>query len=104
MRINATVAIAELKWIVFLALLLVSAAMILVPQCRIEATISLHRGLLCIASFWTTYRAWKLNQLSRTQQELVDGLANGSLPANLSAFERLSLAVGFLAALVFVVF
>ncbi len=104
MKIKLTAALGELKRLLFLALLLVSAAVIALPQYRIQSTIALHHALLGLACFWTTYRAWKLNQLSKTQQELVEGLVSGSTPANLSAFERLSLGVGFLAALVLVVF
>lgn len=100
MKIKVSAALGELKRLLFLALLLVSAAVIVFPQYRIQATISLHRTLLCIACFWATYRAWKLSQLAKTHQELVDGLAGGSIPANFSAFEKLSLAAGFLAALV----
>jgi hypothetical protein len=100
MKINATTALSELKRLLFLALLLVSAAVVVVPQYRVPTTITLHRALLTVACFWSTYRAWKLGQLSKTHKELVDGLANGSIPANFSSFERLSLAAGFLAALV----
>jgi len=100
MRIKAIVFLSEVRRLVFLGLLLVSAAIIVMPQCRIGSTVVVQRALLTVACIWTTYRALRLGYLSKTHAEAVSGIVNGELPRSLSAFEMLSLGAGFIATMV----
>ena len=64
----------EIRKLLPIALLLVSAAIIAFPHYRIESAVRLHRALMTLECFWVVGWAMRNRHLSKTFGETVDAV------------------------------
>ncbi len=87
----------EIRKLLPIALLLVSAAIIAFPHYRIESAVRLHRVLMTLECFWVVGWAMRNRYLSKTFGETVDAVGAAAPVRRPPILDQAAAAAGFVA-------